>query len=141
MEPTLVDDLRHSGLAAAPVDRSATLVGMTPIAGSLTDLVDRMLARAEQDHPGVEYSIAIPEEAAGQLPQHADRIHRVVEGLPGFYAGHAYRDRLVDHLALKGWFVMVTPVDAPASVTAYYGDLRSGQVMTEVPAEARFAQE
>lgn len=92
---------------------------------AVTQLVDRMLDAAAQAHPGVEYSIMLAKENTVLLHKDADELWRTVNGRLGTYAGHVYRDTLVDGFEeMIPHLIIVGPVDG-GDETSYYGDLRN----------------
>ena len=99
-------------------------------------ILDAMLDQAQAGHPGGEWQIAVPEEQAMRVPVHSTKLWREVHGRMGYYAGHVYRDCLVDVLPLKPWFLAISPVDDDEP--DYYGDLRTGAVTTAPPADAYY---
>lgn len=66
------------------------------MATSATQLVDAILDDAGQAHPDIEYTIMLARENALLLDKDASRLHRTVNGRDGYYAGHVYRDTLVN---------------------------------------------
>jgi len=58
--------------------------------------VDRMLDHAAAENPGVELTITMSSANSPLLPLHARRAVRVVDGVVGSYAGHVYRNCLVN---------------------------------------------
>lgn len=110
---------------------------MTPHEVDVAEVLDAMLDRVRAEHPGVEWSITVAEEQAARVPVDGNKLWRAVNGRMGYYAGHVYRDCLVDVLPMKPWFLFITPVDEH-DVDALYGDLRTGVIATTPPADAYY---
>lgn len=110
------------------------------------ELVDQVLDTAQAAHPGVEFGITLSLENALRLPKDADKLWRPdAEGRIGYYAGHVYRDCLVDEIpstepAPIDFLVIVSPVYGTSSAAedaeTYYGDLRTGTIATTLPDDA-----
>lgn len=112
---------------------------------NVQQLVDQALDAARAAHPGVEFGITLSLGNALLLPMDSDKLVRPTsDGGTGYYRGHVYRDCLVHEIptgedAPIDVLVAITPVagtSAAADVAqTYYGDLRTGQVTTELPAD------
>lgn len=100
-------------------------------------VLDAMLDQATAAHPGVEWSITVAEEQAARIPVHSTKLWREVNGRMGYYAGHVYRDCLVDAMPLKPWLLYLAAAD-DATEDTYYGDLRTGIVSAAPPSDAFF---
>lgn len=108
-------------------------------------LVDQALDTAQAAHPGIEFSITLSAANALLLPKDSDKLWRPnSEGRMGYFRGHVYRDCLVDDILDPGpapidFLVIVSPVHVAGSETdnvpTYYGDLRSGELDTKLPAD------
>lgn len=88
-------------------------------------LVDALLDRARTEHPGVEFSIFTSPQDSLLLPKEGDKLWR-----GGYYAGHVYRDCLVEPM---GGDDVVALVALDGAAPTYYGLLRTGEVTTTSP--------
>lgn len=121
---------------ALTFDMRCSIGGMNQIPPTaVVTFVDAMLDRALIDYPYVdEWEIAVSPEQEACIPIHSDKLVRTVNGRLGYYSGHVYRDCMVEDIFDKSWLVRVLgwSEDEPA----LWGDLRTGVVSTEPPAEA-----
>lgn len=99
--------------------------------------VDKMLDYAVAENPGVELTITMSSANSLLLPLHARRAVRVVDGVIGSYAGHVYRDCLInnwpdldDDLIAVGTF---HELDDERTPTYYCSNLTTGQFSTTAP--------
>lgn len=88
--------------------------------------VDALLDRARTEHPGVEFSIFTSPQDSLLLPKEGDKLWRG----GGYYAGHVYRDCLVEPM---GGDDVVALVALDGAAPTYYGLLRTGEVTTTSP--------
>ena len=106
-------------------------------------LVDRVLDEAQTRHPGVEFGLTLSLANALLLPKDANKLWREdSNGQTGYYSGHVYRDCLVTEIpnqepAMIDFLVIASPVrgtgQASDRAKTYYGDLRTGDVGTDLP--------
>lgn len=89
-------------------------------------LVDEVMDRARAEHPGVEFSIFTSPQESLLLPKDGDKLWRG----GGYYAGHVYRDCLVE---ATGGDDVVALVALDGAAPTYYGLLRTGEVTTTSP--------
>ncbi|MGP5057007.1 hypothetical protein ACTXJ3_18230 [Brachybacterium paraconglomeratum] len=97
-------------------------------------LVDALLEHARSEHPDItDWSVALSPSESLLVPRHSDKLFRAIDGIPGYYNGHVYRDALIR--GVPGWpddWIALTTITSDAT---YYGHLSDGTITTHSPWE------
>lgn len=99
------------------------------------ELVDALLEHARSEHPDItEWSVTLSPSEGLLVPRDSDKLFRIIDGIPGYYNGHVYRDALVR--GVPGWPADWIALTTIASDATYYGHLPDGAITTHNPRES-----
>lgn len=96
------------------------------------ELVDALLEHARSEHPDItDWSVTLNQCESLLVPRHSDKLFRVIDGIPGYYNGHVYRDALIR--GVPGWPADWIALTTIASDATYYGHLLDGAITAHSP--------
>lgn len=97
-------------------------------------LVDALLERSRSECPDItDWSVTLSQSESLLVPRDSDKLFRVMDGVPGYYNGHVYRDALVR--GVPGWPADWIALATVASDATYCGHLPDGTITTRSPWE------
>ena len=98
------------------------------------ELVDALLEHARSEHPDIsEWSVTLSQSESLLVPRDSDKLFRVIDGIPGYYNGHVYRDALIR--GVPGWPAEWIALTTIAGDATYYGRLPDGAISAHSPWE------